>query len=141
MARLLDVLRRDLGLTGSKVTLEITETSLLSSDEAVIARLEGAKDMGARLAIDDFGTGYAGLEYLTRGVFDVVKLDRSLVGSDPVPAGAVLARAALSIAAALGLDVVAEGVETEAQAAALRVMGCPKAQGYPGRVFSYYARA
>lgn len=126
----LALLLSELGLTGSQLTLEITETSLLSSDEAVITRLEGAKDMGARLAIDDFGTGYAGLQYLTRGVFDIVKLDRSLVGSDPVPAGAVLARAALDIAAALGLDVVAEGVETEAQAAALRVMGCPTAQGY-----------
>lgn len=126
----LALLLNELGLTGSQVTLEITETSILSSDEAVMTRLEGVKDIGVRLAIDDFGTGYAGLEYLTRGVFDIVKLDRSLVGSDPVPAGPVLARAALSIATALDLEVVGEGIETEAQAAALHGMGCPNAQGY-----------
>ncbi len=126
----LAVLLSELELTGSEVTLEITETSLLSTDEAVMTRLEGVKDIGVRLAIDDFGTGYSGLEYLTRGVFDIVKLDRSLVGSDPVPAGPVLARAALSIAASLDLEVVGEGIETEAQAAALHGAGCPTAQGY-----------
>ncbi|MCC6434391.1 MAG: EAL domain-containing protein [Acidimicrobiales bacterium] len=112
------------------LTLEVTETSLLSSDEAVLSRLEGVREVGARLAIDDFGSGYAGFEYLKRGLFDVVKLDRSLVVAASERQDWAVARAVVALSEAMGFEVVAEGIEEPEQAAALAQLGCQKAQGY-----------
>ena len=93
--------------------------------------------LGVRLALDDFGTGYSSLAYLHRFPIDILKIDRSFVerlvrehdGSEGVDAAA-LARAILSLAEALGLDTVAEGIEVEAQREKLLELGCKTGQGY-----------
>lgn len=126
----LAVVLDEFGIDASLLTLEVTETSLLSSDEAVLSRLEGIREVGARLAIDDFGSGYAGFEYLKRGLFDVVKLDRSLIVSASERNDWAVARAVVALSEAMGFEVVAEGIEEQAQADALLALGCPKAQGY-----------
>ena len=117
-------------LDAASLVLEVTETSLLSSDEAVLSRLEGLREIGARLAVDDFGTGYAGFEYLTRGLFEVVKLDRLLVAAEAEQQNWPLARAVIGLGEAMGFEVVAEGVEHRHQADALQALGCLKAQGF-----------
>ena len=117
-------------LDAASLVLEVTETSLLSSDEAVLSRLEGLREIGARLAVDDFGTGYAGYEYLTRGLFEVVKLDRLLVAAEAEQQNWPLARAVIGLGEAMGFEVVAEGVEHRHQADALQALGCLKAQGF-----------
>ncbi len=111
--------------------LEITETALVQDTAETLARLHALKALGVRLAVDDFGTGYSSLGYLQRFPVDVLKIDRVFVdglrrgGSD-----AALARTIVALGGSLGLRTVAEGVETAEQAAELRAMGCPYAQGY-----------
>ncbi len=117
-------------LNAANLVLEVTEMSLLSSNEAVLSRLEGLREIGARLAVDDFGTGYAGFEYLTRGLFQVVKLDRLLVAAEAEQQNWALARAVIGLGEAMGFEVVAEGVENRRQADALQALGCLKAQGF-----------
>ena len=93
--------------------------------------LAGLKALGVRLSIDDFGTGYSSLSYLSRFPLDAVKVDRSFIdrlGADPHDAA--LVGAIVAMASALGLEVTAEGVETEAQLADLRRLGCKRAQGF-----------
>jgi EAL domain-containing protein (putative c-di-GMP-specific phosphodiesterase class I) len=85
---------------------------------------------GVRIALDDFGTGYSSLAYLRRVPVDVLKVDRSFVHDVTERSGAAVVRAVVAMAESLGLDCVAEGVETDRQLAALRVLGCPGAQGY-----------
>ncbi len=88
-------------------------------------------DMGIRLSVDDFGTGYSALSYLQRFPFDTLKIDRSFVqGVEDNPASAALVRAIAKMAEALGLETVAEGVETEDQVRFLGEVQCPLAQGY-----------
>jgi diguanylate cyclase (GGDEF)-like protein len=127
-ARVLAVLR-DVGLAPSRVVLEVTESVMI--DEAVASRLQQLREAGVRIALDDFGTGWSSLAYLLRFPIDMLKIDRSFVsainggpGAEAVPA------AVLQLADALGLGVVAEGVETPEQAAILRRLGCRLAQGY-----------
>jgi EAL domain-containing protein (putative c-di-GMP-specific phosphodiesterase class I) len=87
--------------------------------------------MGIRIAIDDFGTGYSSLSYLTQFPVSSLKIDRSFVGHALTDeADAAVVRAIIDMAHALNFSVVAEGVETEAQAAFLRNLGCEQAQGY-----------
>jgi len=115
--------------------LEITESLVVEEGHESLQRLNSLRDLGVRLAIDDFGTGYSSLSYLTRMPVDILKVDRSFVGhmleSDRVQS---VVRATISLAHALGLRVVAEGVETPQQERALRDLGCELAQGY------HYAR-
>ena len=120
-----------LGLPGSAVAVEITEGLLLEHDEAVSQQLQALRDCGMSLSLDDFGTGYSALGYLNRFRIDVIKIDRSFVsgaGSDLT--GRSLCRAIVSMAHELGMRVVAEGVETEAQRDWLHEAGCDFAQGY-----------
>jgi diguanylate cyclase (GGDEF)-like protein len=119
------------GLPGEALALEITE-SVLMADTAVTARtLRSLKGLGCRLVVDDFGTGYSSLAYLHRFPVDVVKIDRSFVASTGVdPEADVLVRAIVSLAGELGLEVVAEGVETIEQRDLLRYVGCDLLQGY-----------
>jgi EAL domain-containing protein (putative c-di-GMP-specific phosphodiesterase class I) len=126
--RVLAVLR-DEGLDPARLVLEVTEGVLI--DEEVGLRLQVLRDAGVRIALDDFGTGWSSLTYLRRFPVDVLKLDRSFVrgiaggsGAEAVP-GAVL-----QMAAALGLEVIAEGIETPEQLQVLRRLGCRIAQGY-----------
>ncbi|MCF7201552.1 putative bifunctional diguanylate cyclase/phosphodiesterase [Pseudomonas oligotrophica] len=114
--------------------LEITESALLEADEHVQQTLARLKAAGLPLLLDDFGTGYASLTYLQRFPFDGIKIDRSFVAGLPDSEHSVaLVRGILTMASHLGLQVVAEGVENERQAAFLRLNNCHSLQGY------YYA--
>jgi EAL domain-containing protein (putative c-di-GMP-specific phosphodiesterase class I) len=126
----------DTGLPGSALVLELTETSVIesSADLAVRTQLNHLRDRNIRIAMDDFGTGYSSLSNLAELPVDAVKIDSSFI---PNPAGStdpdensVFIRAILQLAAGLKLAAVAEGVETAAQAATLRNLNCPYAQGY-----------
>jgi diguanylate cyclase (GGDEF)-like protein/PAS domain S-box-containing protein len=119
------------GLPPDRLTLEITESALLTDAAATIDRLRRLKDIGVRLSIDDFGTGYSALSYLRAFPLDELKIDRSFVQSmRDDPRVARLVGAIVQIGAALGLETVAEGVEHEAEADMLRAFGCDRAQGF-----------
>jgi diguanylate cyclase (GGDEF)-like protein/PAS domain S-box-containing protein len=117
--------------------LEVTESLLLENSSQLERTFSELKALGVRLALDDFGTGYSSLAYLHRFPIDILKIDRSFVerlGLDPVDADGVdavaLARAILSLAEALGLDTVAEGIEHDEQRDTLLRLGCRTGQGY-----------
>ncbi|CAN5770460.1 hypothetical protein BH20ACT7_BH20ACT7_01910 [soil metagenome] len=119
------------GLEPRRLVLEITESALVRDVTTAAMVLHALKELGVILAIDDFGTGFSSLNYLKRFPVDVLKIDRSFVnglGVDPED-GAIVA-AVRALGGALGLDVVAEGVETELQAAKLLELDCPYARGY-----------
>jgi EAL domain-containing protein (putative c-di-GMP-specific phosphodiesterase class I) len=113
------------------VTLEITESVLLD-DEATLAPLLALREIGVHLAIDDFGTGHSALGRLRHFPIDTLKIDMSFVSALTVdaPAPDVLITAILALGQGLDMSVVAEGVETEHQLAALRALGCSLAQGF-----------
>jgi diguanylate cyclase (GGDEF)-like protein/PAS domain S-box-containing protein len=113
-----------------QLTLEVTETLLVEGASAVEV-LAAVRALGVLIAIDDFGTGWSSLGSLQRYPVDVLKLDRSLVApaAESAPAAA-LARAVVEMAQALGLDVIAEGMEDQAQLNAMKALGCPHGQGY-----------
>lgn len=118
-------------LEPSRLCLEITESVLMEDAEVSVATLRGLKAIGVQLAIDDFGTGYSSLTHLKRFPVDFLKIDRSFVsGVDHVPEDAVIVKAVTDLGHALGLTVIAEGVETDSQLEALRRVGCDQAQGY-----------
>ncbi|HET7686350.1 MAG TPA: sensor domain-containing phosphodiesterase [Candidatus Limnocylindria bacterium] len=119
------------GLAPERLTLEITESVLLSDAATTLERLEALRRLGVRVAIDDFGTGYSSLSYLRRLPLDAVKIDRSFVEQVTLdPRQAALVRGIVELCHALSLDTVAEGVETAEQARALVGLGCDLAQGY-----------
>ena len=131
---LVDIVRAILDETGvppHRLCLEITESVLMDDIEPAIDALLALKQLGVRLAIDDFGTGYSSLSYLGRYPVDVLKIDRSFVsGLGADPAATVIVSAAVNLAHALGLSVVAEGVESEDALIILRALRCDRAQGY-----------
>ncbi len=111
--------------------LEITETVLLGNSESAAAALRGLKTLGVCLVLDDFGTGYSSLSHLKRHPIDVLKIDREFVdGLGVSDENDAIVTAVLSMAKALGIEVVAEGVETREQLQWLRTNGCSYAQGY-----------
>jgi diguanylate cyclase (GGDEF)-like protein/PAS domain S-box-containing protein len=118
-------------LSGSALELELTESILIQDAEATLATLKALNAMGVLLSIDDFGTGYSSLAYLKRFTVDKLKIDQSFV-RDITSDGdsAAIVRAVVQMAASLKLKTIAEGVETEEQAAALRETGCDEVQGY-----------
>ena len=119
------------GLDPACLELEITEGVLMEDAPATGAVLEKLKALGIKVAVDDFGTGYSSLSYLKRFPVDTLKIDRAFVdGLGTDPEDEVLVSGMIGLAHALGLDVVAEGVETERQVASLKEMGCDIAQGY-----------
>jgi len=119
------------GLPATALILEITERTLMVNSPSIHQQLDELKQIGARLAIDDFGTGYSSLAYLRSFPIDIVKIDQSFVASlDEDERAVALVRSIVSIAEALGLDTVAEGVETPSQLASLRRLGCQVAQGH-----------
>ncbi len=121
----------DSGLLPGTLTLEITETALLDGGRAAQAALSALVDAGAGLVLDDFGTGYSSLTHLARFPIRALKIDRSFVaGLGGRSRDGVIVAAVIALGAELGLDVIAEGVETTAQLEALREMGCPAVQGY-----------
>ena len=119
------------GFPAGQLTLEVTEGVLVRDVDAVVAQLEALRALGIRIAIDDFGTGFSGLSYLRHLPADIIKIDRSFVSDLPTGRSATtLITSIVELARTLGLDVVAEGVETEDQRLALRELDCAQAQGY-----------
>jgi diguanylate cyclase (GGDEF)-like protein len=119
------------GLPTSALELEITESLLADDTQGAVAQLRALHDTGVEIALDDFGTGYSAMAQLRRLPLDVMKIDRSFVADLEHDAGAMaIARTIVALAGALGLRVVAEGVETEVQARRLRELGCHELQGY-----------
>jgi len=113
------------------LTLELTESVLLSSGEHTEQRLAALKASGITLALDDFGTGYASLSYLQRFPVDIVKIDRSFTDRiDSAGADLVLLKGIIDLGNALGLNLVAEGIQTQAQHEIVRGLGCHSAQGF-----------
>jgi PAS domain S-box-containing protein len=134
-AALLDVILqacREAQVPPTAVCVELTESALMAADDFdALDALLALKHLGARIAIDDFGTGYSALSYLKRLPVDLVKIDRAFVcGLPDCPKDTALAQAVIAVAHAHDLTVVAEGVETGAQLAALRSLGADAAQGY-----------
>ncbi len=116
---------------GAAIVLEITERMLLESDESSDAKLATLQTAGLQLALDDFGTGYSSLSYLKRFDIDYIKIDRSFVCNlDQDPEDLALCQAIIVMAHQLGIQVVAEGVETQAQHNILLEAGCDFGQGY-----------
>jgi diguanylate cyclase (GGDEF)-like protein/PAS domain S-box-containing protein len=119
------------GLPAALLSLELTETALIDGGTSTCKQLDDIKNLGVSLAIDDFGTGWASLAYLRRFPVDAVKIDRSfLAGLGTNRDDTELVKAVISLAHALELTSVAEGVETEVQHELLRRLGCHRAQGY-----------
>jgi CheY-like chemotaxis protein len=115
----------------AQLELELTESMLMEAPEIAIKRLAALKRVGIRLSLDDFGTGYSSLAYLSRFPVDYLKIDRSFVdciASDPNAAS--ISTSIIALAHRMGLRVIAEGVETEAQLAYLVRHGCDEMQGY-----------
>ena len=121
----------DTGLPPTLLELEVTEGAVMENSAATIATLHALRRHGVRIALDDFGTGYSSLSYLTRMPISNLKVDRSFIsglldGGD----NAAIVRAVLAMAHSLGMRVTAEGVETRAQALALKAMACDSLQGF-----------
>jgi EAL domain-containing protein (putative c-di-GMP-specific phosphodiesterase class I) len=129
-----DQARAVLNRTGAKpqrLKLELTETMLVSSLEEVIAKMSALKACGVGFSLDDFGTGYSSLSYLKRLPLDQLKIDQSFVRDVLIdPNNAAIAKTIIALAQSLGLDVLAEGVETELQRDFLASAGCNSYQGY-----------
>jgi EAL domain-containing protein (putative c-di-GMP-specific phosphodiesterase class I) len=123
------------GVEAHTLALDITETVLIGASEHNAQALEALKKMGIRLSLDDFGTGYSSLSYLKRLPVDRVKVDRSFVkGLGGNATDTAVVRMIIELCHTLGVEVLAEGVETSEQAALLKDMGCDVGQGY------YFAR-
>ena len=119
------------GLAARDLNLEITESVIMGEAQTNVEILEGLKELGVQLAIDDFGTGYSSLSYLNRFPVDCLKIDRSFVEDLLGSSGnTTVVSSIVALAHALGMQVIAEGVETEEQLTKLRDLGCDQAQGY-----------
>ncbi len=127
IARLLE----QTGLPPRCLELEITESTFIEDPDAVAADIANLRRLGVLISIDDFGTGFASLNYIRRFAFDVLKIDRSFIEGIPREQGhAAIVEAVIMLSNALGIEVVAEGVETAEQVAVLSAYGCGLAQGY-----------
>ncbi|HEV2861569.1 MAG TPA: EAL domain-containing protein [Pyrinomonadaceae bacterium] len=121
----------DAGLEARSLKLEITETAIMENAETATAMLKRLRELGVQLGIDDFGTGYSSLSYLHRFPVNTLKVDRSFVGRmDEASEYREIVRTIVSLAHTLGMEVVAEGVETRGQRAQLEALGCEYSQGY-----------
>ena len=121
------------GVEPHRLTLEITESSLVVDRELVSTRLGGLRELGIEIAVDDFGTGYANLAYLTSLPLDTLKIDRGLIAE--IVGGSrdrIVVKAMIRMARELGLKVVVEGIETAAQLALVADWGCDLYQGFLG---------
>ncbi|WP_309662238.1 EAL domain-containing protein [Sphingomonas sp.] len=123
------------GLTGDRLTLELTESSIVQDPGRATRVFEALKALDCTVSMDDFGTGYSSLAFLQRLPIDVLKIDRSFVSGMMVdPDSVAIVRAVLSLAEALGMSTTAEGIETVELATTLAALGCASGQGF------YYAK-
>lgn len=129
-----DEVREILEITGvnpSRIWFEITESALMVDAESTIAMLEQLRNLGVHFEVDDFGTGFSSLSYLKKFPVDALKIDQGFVdGLGQDPEDTAIVTAVVSLSHALGLQVIAEGVETPIQMAELKTLGCEYAQGY-----------
>ena len=131
LVRHIDELLARSGVAGEQLFIEITESILMHDREAAVQVLSDLRERHIGISVDDFGTGYSSLGYLQRFPVDEIKIDRSFVIDVDSKAGnQALVSAIVGLGRALGLSVVAEGVETDAQAARLRQLGCDVLQGF-----------
>ena len=122
---------RDAGADPAKLTLELTESLLLQDVEGSILKMQALRKLGVGFSLDDFGTGYSSLSYLKRLQLDQLKIDQSFVRDVLTdPNDATIACTIITLAHSLGLEVIAEGVETDGQRLFLLRNGCRKFQGY-----------
>jgi diguanylate cyclase (GGDEF)-like protein/PAS domain S-box-containing protein len=142
-----DLIERVRSVSANRLSVEITESVLMADHEAVLAFLKELRALGVRVALDDFGTGFSSLSYLRKFRFDVLKVDRSFIRDiERSNTDLGLVASIVSIGRILGVDVVAEGVETEAQLQCLKRIGCDLIQGFlfskplPALEFAEFAR-
>ncbi|AQR75626.1 bifunctional diguanylate cyclase/phosphodiesterase [Sphingomonas sp. LM7] len=132
------------GVSGSRLTLELTESAIVTDPDRISQTMMALKDLGTTLAMDDFGTGYSNLAYLQKLPIDQLKIDRSFISGMLADRDKIaIVRAVLSLAQALGMQTTAEGIETNELAQTLAALGCTYGQGYlyarplePGAAFS-----
>ena len=132
LSGMIEAVLRETGYPADMLDIEITETTAMKHAEASLAIMTRLKEMGIRICIDDFGTGYSSLSYLKRFPIDTVKIDQNFVRdlSSSATSGGAIVSAVISMARALKLNVIAEGVETEEQLAFLRRENCEAIQGF-----------
>ncbi len=140
-----DTILRETGLPADRLELELTETVVMQDAAQTVAKLNALKARGVSLAVDDFGTGYSSLTYLKRFPIDVLKIDRSFVGDIPNDSDDVaIAETIIALGQSLGLEVVAEGIESAEQAEFMEWRGCDAGQGFyfskplPAQAFDRY---
>ena len=128
---LVSVAMADTGIASSRVVLEVTEGILIDNPQEALVRLEALRALGVSVALDDFGTGFSSLSYLQKFPFNRLKIDRAFVASlgSSGSTGAII-QAIVTLGHALGMKVLAEGVETDEQRVLLRLAGCDEMQGY-----------
>ena len=124
-------LEKHLGVPAEQLQLELTESVIMANAAQTAATLQGLRSIGVSMAIDDFGTGYSSLAYLKRLPINTLKIDKEFVDDlTRDPDDEAITTTVITMAHSLGLTVVAEGVETEAQMNFLRDHGCDEIQGY-----------
>jgi len=128
---LVATIMRENGIAPSRIVLEVTESVLIDDPQATLQRLEALRALGVNVALDDFGTGYSSLSYLQKFPFNQLKIDRAFVASLGTTgnAGAII-QSIVTLGHALGMKVLAEGVETDEQRVLLRLAGCDEMQGF-----------
>jgi EAL domain-containing protein (putative c-di-GMP-specific phosphodiesterase class I) len=126
-----DALLRGQRVDPAKLTLEITESTLLEDPATAALTIERLRDLGLKVCIDDFGTGYSSLGYLSQYRFDMLKIDRTFVRKmDQDSSKKEIVKAVIGLSHSLGMTVVAEGVERQSELALLEALGCEHAQGF-----------